>query len=95
MPKDELFKALADPTRRGILRFLGKGEMTAGEIAAKFQISAPSMSHHFTVLKGADLIFARREGQQIFYSLNTTALEDLMTVLLDIFRSRNGKRSKS
>jgi DNA-binding transcriptional ArsR family regulator len=95
MPKDELFKALADPTRRGILRFLGKGEMTAGEIAAKFQISAPSMSHHFTVLKGADLIFARRAGQQIFYSLNTTALEDLMTVLLDIFRSRNGKRSKS
>src|ERR1017187_10797624 len=67
MPKDELFKALADPTRRGILRFLGKGEMTAGEIAAKFQISAPSMSHHFTVLKGADLIFARRAGQQIFY----------------------------
>ena len=63
MPKDELFKALADPTRRGILRFLGKGEMTAGEIAAKFQISAPSMSHHFTVLKGADLIFARRAGQ--------------------------------
>ena len=95
MPKDELFKALADPTRRGILRFLRKGEMTAGEIAAKFQISAPSMSHHFTVLKGADLIFARREGQQIFYSLNTTALEDLMTVLLDIFRSPNGKRSKS
>ena len=95
MPKDELFKALADPTRRGILRFLGKGEMTAGEIAAKFQISAPSMSHHFTVLKGADLIFARREGQQIFYSLNTTAVEDLMTVLLDIFRSPNGKRSKS
>jgi DNA-binding transcriptional ArsR family regulator len=95
MPKDELFKALAEPTRRGILRFLGKGAMTAGEIAAKFQISAPSMSHHFTVLKGADLIFARREGQQIFYSLNTTALEDLMTVLLDIFRSPNGKRSKS
>ena len=95
MPKDELFKALADPTRRGILRFLGKGEMTAGEIAAKFQISAPSMSHHFSVLKGADLIFARREGQQIFYSLNTTAVEDLMTVLLDIFRSPNGKRSKS
>jgi DNA-binding transcriptional ArsR family regulator len=94
MPKDELFKALADPTRRGILRFLGKGEMTAGEIAAKFQISAPSMSHHFSVLKGADLIFARREGQQIFYSLNTTAVEDLTTVLLDIFRSRNGKRSK-
>lgn len=95
MPKEEIFKALADPTRRRILRLLGKREMNAGDIAAKFDISAPSMSHHFNVLKGADLIFARREGQQIFYSLNTTVAQDLMTVLLDIFRPSNGKRSNS
>ena len=69
--------------------------MNAGDIAARFDISAPSMSHHFNVLKGADLIFARRDGQQIFYSLNTTVAEDLMTVLLDIFQPSNGKRSKS
>jgi len=95
MPREEIFKALADPTRRRILRLLGKREMNAGDIAARFDISAPSMSHHFNVLKGADLIFARRDGQQIFYSLNTTVAEDLMTVLLDIFQPSNGKRSKS
>jgi DNA-binding transcriptional ArsR family regulator len=95
MPREEIFKALADPTRRRILRLLGKKEMNAGDIAARFDISAPSMSHHFNVLKGADLIFARREGQQIFYSLNTTVAEDLMTVLLDIFQPSNGKRSNS
>ena len=95
MPREEIFKALADPTRRRILRLLGKREMNAGDIAARFDISAPSMSHHFNVLKGADLLFARRDGQQIFYSLNTTVAEDLMTVLLDIFQPSNGKRSKS
>jgi ArsR family transcriptional regulator len=95
MPREEIFKALADPTRRRILRLLGTKEMNAGDIAARFDISGPSMSHHFNVLKGAELIFARREGQQIFYSLNTTAAEDLMTVLLDIFRPSNRKRSNS
>ena len=69
--------------------------MKAGDIAAKFDISAPSMSHHFNVLKGADLIFARRDGQQIFYSLNTSVAEDLMTFLLDILQPSNGKRSTS
>ena len=62
---DAVFKALADPTRREILRLLNDGEKTAGQLAERFDISAPSMSHHFNVLKGADLISARREGQQI------------------------------
>ena len=95
MPREEIFKALADPTRRRILRLLGTKEMNAGDIAARFDISAPSMSHHFNVLKGADLIFARRDGQQIFYSLNTSVAEDLMTFLLDILQPSNGKRSTS
>lgn len=85
MINEQIFKALADPTRRKILRLLNGGEMTAGEIAEKFHISAPSMSHHFNVLKQADLVFVRRQGQQLFYSLNTTVFQDLMAVLLDIF----------
>lgn len=64
---------------------LGRGEMSAGEIAEAFPISGPSMSHHFNVLKSADLISGRREGQQIFYSLNTTVVQDLMTLVLDTF----------
>jgi ArsR family transcriptional regulator len=85
MRNDQVFKALADPTRRKILRMLGHREMSAGEIAERFPISGPSMSHHFSVLKSADLIFGRREGQQILYSLNTTVVQDLMTMLLDTF----------
>ena len=88
MRMDEAFKAMADPTRRKILRLLGDREMTAGEIAAKFDISAPSMSHHFNVLKTADLIQGRREGQQILYTLNTTVVEDLTVIFLDLFSNK-------
>ena len=77
--------AFADPTRRAILRLLRRGEMNAGELADRFGISKPSMSHHFTVLKQADLIASRREGQQIYYSLNTTVVEDLMAAVWDLF----------
>ena len=83
---DSVFKALADPTRRKILRLLTSGEMTAGDITAKFDISAPSMSHHFNVLKHADLVNTRRDGQLIFYSLNTTVFQDVMTVMMDLFK---------
>ena len=84
MAIDEVFKAMADPTRRRILRMLSKGELTAGQMAQSFAISGPSMSHHFNVLKHADLIRGRRDGQQIFYALNTTVLQDAMTLFLDV-----------
>jgi DNA-binding transcriptional ArsR family regulator len=87
---NDVFKALADPTRRAILRLLRRGEMNAGELAERFDISKPSMSHHFTVLKQADLIASRREGQQIYYSLNTTVVEDLMTAVWDLFPGMKG-----
>lgn len=93
MAMDTVFKALADPTRREILRLLGDGEKTAGQLAERFDISAPSMSHHFNVLKQADLISARREGQQIYYSLNTTVFQDLLTVLFDLF-GKDGKNGR-
>lgn len=90
---DSVFKALADPTRRRILRLLERGEMTAGELAAHFEIGAPSMSHHFSVLKGAELIRARREGQQIWYALDTTAFQDLLTVVFALLE-RDGSSPK-
>jgi ArsR family transcriptional regulator, arsenate/arsenite/antimonite-responsive transcriptional repressor len=83
--KNEVFKALSDPTRREILRLLGRGEMTAGKLAERFDMTKPSMSHHFSVLKQAGLVTTRREGQQIFYSLNTTVLEDVLTLLWGLF----------
>lgn len=59
--------------------------MTAGQLAGNFNISAPSMSHHFNILKNADLVFVRRDGQQLYYSLNTTVFQDVLTLLFDIF----------
>jgi DNA-binding transcriptional ArsR family regulator len=91
---NEAFKALADPTRREILRLLRGGEMTAGQLAEKFDLTKPSMSHHFSTLKQADLIGSRREGQQIYYYLNTTVVEDLMTLILDMLGT-NGEGEKS
>jgi len=78
------FQALADPTRREILRLLDGGEKTAGQLAAHFPIAAASMSHHFNLLKQAELVAARREGQQIIYALNTTVFRDVIRMLLDI-----------
>jgi DNA-binding transcriptional ArsR family regulator len=83
MGLNTVFKALSDPTRREILRLLSGGERTAGELASSFDMTRPSMSHHFTVLKEAELIRSRRDGQQIYYSLNTTVLEDVLTRLWD------------
>ena len=82
----EVYKAIADPTRREILRMLRKEEMTAGELAERFDMSKPSMSHHFAVLKGAELITSRREGQTIWYALNTTVVEDVLAWALDLAR---------
>ena len=82
----ETLRALADPTRREILRLLGEGDRAAGEIAAAFDISAPSVSHHLSVLKQAGLVTARREGQSIIYSLNSTVVQEFLQELLEFFK---------
>lgn len=83
MSQGEVFKALADPTRREILRLLASGERSAGELAERFEMSKPSVSHHFTVLKAADLVGSRRQGQQVIYWLNTTVLQDVLAWVWD------------
>jgi DNA-binding transcriptional ArsR family regulator len=91
MSSNEAFKALADPTRREILALLRKGERTAGDLAEKFDMTKPSMSHHFAVLKEADLITSRREGQQIWYALNSTVVEDLMAWAIGLIGDNKGR----
>ncbi|HVY48791.1 MAG TPA: autorepressor SdpR family transcription factor [Minicystis sp.] len=87
MRTEEVFKALADPNRRKILKILQGGSRTAGEIATEFSITKGSLSHHFNVLKAADLIRSERRGQTIVYSLNTTVFEDVAALLLDLFQT--------
>lgn len=85
-----LFKALNDPTRREILEMLKKKDMTAGEIAEQFNMSKPSISHHLELLRRAALVIAQKEGQYIFYSLNTTVMDELIKWLLQL-HSKKGK----
>lgn len=92
MAANKAFRALADPTRREILALLRHGEITAGALAEKFDMTKPAMSHHFKVLKDADLITSRREGQQIWYGLNTTVVQDLMAWAMQL--ASDAKRSK-
>ena len=73
-----IFKALNDPTRRQILQLLQERDMTAGEIVERFNISGPSISHHLDLLKQAKLVIAEKEGQYIYYSLNTTVVDEIM-----------------
>ena len=84
-------RALADPTRREILRALRAGDLSAGDIAARFAISAPSISHHLNVLKDARLVQAARGGRRIIYSLNTTVFQDVLRELVEFMQSE--KRS--
>lgn len=79
MAANRVFKALANPTRREILSLLGNREMTAGELAECFSSTWPTLSHHFNVLREAGLIRSRRDGQQIWYALNTTVVRDVVT----------------
>ncbi|HEU4573936.1 MAG TPA: autorepressor SdpR family transcription factor [Chitinophagaceae bacterium] len=72
------FKALNDPTRRAILEMLREGDLPAGEIADRFQMTWPSISHHLDVLKQAQLVVAKKEGQYVYYSLNTTVVDEIM-----------------
>ncbi|MCE9670483.1 ArsR family transcriptional regulator [Corallococcus sp. AB030] len=95
MRTQEVFKAISDPTRRKVLKLLQGGSKSAGELAEAFDITKGSLSHHFNVLKAADLVRCERRGQQIVYSLNTTVFEDVAAVLLDLFKvdKGNGERS--
>ena len=69
--------------------------MTAGDLAQRFDMTKPTMSHHFSVLKDADLLTSRRDGQQIWYGLNTTVVQDLMAWAMDLIRGDENGREKN
>lgn len=81
---NSLFKALNDETRRKILDLLKEKDLSAGQIAAAFDISKPSISHHLDLLKQADLVSSVKNGQFVIYSLNTTVLEEVMQWIMNL-----------
>ncbi|MCI7084971.1 MAG: autorepressor SdpR family transcription factor [bacterium] len=80
----DVWKALADPTRRRILELLKKQSLNAGDIAAQFNMTKPSISNHLNILKQADLVEAEKQGQNVIYSLKTSVLEDMLNVLSNL-----------
>jgi ArsR family transcriptional regulator len=88
---NKLFKALNDPTRREILEMLKEKDLTAGEIADRFNISKPSISHHLDLLRQAGLVVSVKEGQFISYSLNTTVMDEMLQWILQF--TNNNKLS--
>jgi DNA-binding transcriptional ArsR family regulator len=83
-PTASVFQALADPTRRAVLKLLRRGSRTAGEIADAFELSKPTLSHHFRVLQSAGLVRSERRGTSVVYTLQSSALEDAAAELLEL-----------
>ena len=81
----DVYKAIAHPIRRDILKQLREGPKSAGDLAIDYEISKPSLSSHFSVLKEADLVFTRRNGNHIFYHLNLTVANEVLAALMDLF----------
>jgi len=80
-----VYKALADSTRRRILELLKTKEMTAGEIAEHFSVSKPALSRQFQILLQADLVYSRKQGNQVIYGLNSSVLQTVLLSFVDFF----------
>ncbi len=84
MALHDTLRALSDPTRREILNLLKKGTMSAGDLAAKFDMSAAAVSRHLAVLKEAELVRDKRDGKFIYYTLNASVLEEILLWVKDL-----------
>ena len=87
----DTFKALSDPVRREILVMLKEGRMSAGEIADQFEMTNATISYHLSVLKKADLVWETKEKNFVYYYLNTSVVEEMMTWLSDL---KGGKKNE-
>ena len=77
----DVWSALADPTRRKILTLLKAQDLNAGEIAEQFNMTKPSISHHLSILKQAELVRAQKHGQNIVYTLNISVFEEILQLV--------------
>ncbi|MEQ1755102.1 MAG: autorepressor SdpR family transcription factor [Micropepsaceae bacterium] len=80
-----VFKALSDPTRRQVLQLLRKGPASAGDLADNFEVSKPTMSAHFAVLREANLVHTEKDGKSVIYHLNLSVLEDALMGFANTF----------
>jgi DNA-binding transcriptional ArsR family regulator len=89
---NEVLRALADPTRREVLRLLRDGDLTAGELAEHFDLAKSTMSGHFNVLKAAGLIVSERSRNQVVYSINASAFDDAASAVVSYVQTHRRSR---
>lgn len=76
---NETLKAISDPVRRDILSMLKKGKKSAGEIAEQFNLTGATVSYHLAKLKNADLVSEEKYKNYIYYELNSSVFEEVLT----------------
>ena len=81
----DIWGAMADPTRRSILQLLQNRDMTAGEIAAQFEVSGATVSHQLKILREAGLVTSEKEKQTITYRLNMTVFQEFLADIAGLF----------
>ncbi len=82
-------KALSDPTRRKILELLKKGPMSAGDLGKEFDMTGATLSHHLSILKKAGLVQDEKKGTFIYYEINTSVMEDLLSWVVSIMEAKD------
>ena len=90
---NDVFQALSDPTRREILRLLRQGDRTAGDIAERFSLARSTLSGHFNVLKHAGLIVSERNGTSIVYSVNVSAVEEILATVMELLSGHDQRNT--
>ena len=81
---NETLKAISDPVRRDILSMLKDGKKSAGEIAEQFNLTGATVSYHLAKLKSADLIAEEKQKNFIFYQLNTSVFEEVLSWIFNL-----------
>ena len=90
---DRLYKAISDPTRREIVRLLRKhGELNLSEVAEHFELTKPTLSNHLKVLTDTGLLIRDKRGREVFFTINTSVAEDLLTELAGVFFGEEGEQ---
>ena len=92
---NDIFQALSDPTRREILRLLRRRDMSAGELAEQFPLAKSTLSGHFRLLRQAGLIVSEKRGTTIRYSLNVSAVEEAIGLVMDVLRVGKPRKGAS
>lgn len=92
----QVMKAMSDKTRRDILSLLRKeGKMSAGDIAARYDMTQATVSHHLSFLTEAELVTSEKKGKYIYFEINTTVVQELLEYIMSLLKIDGGKDNET